>query len=544
MDTQVPAYVPSDQELAFLAGGGEMGQLIRNFDWSSSSLGAPQTWPDALRTSVGIMLTTRHPVFIFWGAESLCFYNDAYRRSIGTEKHPGILGMPGRQAWPESWHVTGPQIEQVMNGGGSTWHENHLVPIVRNGTLENVYWTYSFGPIVDAQARNGIGGVLVLCNETTRHVEYTEQLALAEARWRNLFEQAPGFMCILREPGHVIEFANPGFYALLGVDQSILGQTVADAFPWIVEQGFNKLLDEVSATGKPFVGDAMPMQFPAKSGASAQLRYLDFVYQPFTDTSQAVSGIFVLGSDVTDRKLSEQRRDAFLATLGHELRNPIAPILNALELLKQRKNDVNTVTRAGDMIGRQMAYLVRLIDDLLDTVRVTRSRIDMVFADVSFNAIVHDTLELAATHIERGGHTIELHGDHEAVQLVADRMRLAQVFSNLLINACKYSDPQKTIRLVCRPVIDSHVTVRVEDQGIGISAQDIDHIFDIFSQINPSRNRSQGGLGIGLALSRGLVESHGGTLTVHSDGEGQGSVFEVRLPVVAPGAPGAPNPLD
>src|SRR4051812_43426401 len=141
-----PMSVPG-KALDFLAGGGEMGERIRSFAWSDTPLGPPDHWPAGLRTSLRTLLTTRHPVFVFWGPELTGFYNDAYSRSLGPEKHPGILGIPGQQAWPEIWHIIGWQIDQVMRGDTATWHENQLVPIVRHGALQDVYWTYSFGPI-------------------------------------------------------------------------------------------------------------------------------------------------------------------------------------------------------------------------------------------------------------------------------------------------------------------------------------------------------------------------------------------------------------
>ena len=150
----------------FLAGGGEMGDVIRGHDWEATSLGAPGTWPHALRTAVRLILNTGHPMYIFWGPELLCFYNDAYRTSIGPERHPGSLGQPAREVWAEIWEIIGPQIDQVMTGQGATWHENQLVPITRNGRREEIYWTYSYGPIHDETAEKDVGGVLVVCTDT------------------------------------------------------------------------------------------------------------------------------------------------------------------------------------------------------------------------------------------------------------------------------------------------------------------------------------------------------------------------------------------
>ena len=164
------ARTSDGKSLQFLCGGGDMGERIRNFAWHQTPLGAPDTWPSGLRTSLRILLTTGHPVFIFWGRDLTCFYNDAYCRSLGPEKHPSILGRPAQEAWAEIWPIIGPQIDQVMRGDSATWHENALVPIVRHGELQDVYWTYSYGPIDEPDAPNGVGGVLVICTETTEQV--------------------------------------------------------------------------------------------------------------------------------------------------------------------------------------------------------------------------------------------------------------------------------------------------------------------------------------------------------------------------------------
>ena len=152
-----------------------MGALTRAYDWSANPLGTPETWPQSLRTAVRILLNTNHPMFIWWGPKLIQFYNDAYRQTMGPERHPGALGQGGRECWAEIWDIIGPQIEQVMSGGGATWHENQLVPVTRHGRLEQVYWTYGFSPIDED---DGIGGVLVVCRDVTR--EYLAANALRE----------------------------------------------------------------------------------------------------------------------------------------------------------------------------------------------------------------------------------------------------------------------------------------------------------------------------------------------------------------------------
>jgi PAS domain S-box-containing protein len=159
----------------FLAGGGEMGALTRAYDWSASPLGPPEGWPQSLRTTLRILLNSNHPMFIWWGEGLIQFYNDAYRQTMGPERHPSALGQRGRECWVEIWDIIGPQIEQVMSGGGATWHENQLVPVTRHGRLEQVYWTYGYSPI---GGDDGIGGVLVVCQDVTR--DYLAAAALRE----------------------------------------------------------------------------------------------------------------------------------------------------------------------------------------------------------------------------------------------------------------------------------------------------------------------------------------------------------------------------
>jgi PAS domain S-box-containing protein len=167
--------VARSSSVEFLAGGGELGALTRAYDWSASPLGAPEGWPQSLRTALRILLNTNHPMFIWWGPDLIQFYNDAYRQTMGPERHPSALGQGGRQCWAEIWDIIGPQIEQVMSGGGATWHENQLVPVTRHGRLEQVYWTYGYSPIDED---DGIGGVLVVCRDVTS--DYLAATALRE----------------------------------------------------------------------------------------------------------------------------------------------------------------------------------------------------------------------------------------------------------------------------------------------------------------------------------------------------------------------------
>jgi len=278
-----------------------MGALMRAFDWPSTSLGPPSRWPQALRTVVRLMLTTNHPMFVFWGTEHLCFYNDAYRASLGAEKHPAMLGARGREMWSEIWHIIGPQIDQVLAGLGATWHEDHLVPIIRNGQLEEVYWTYSYSPIDHA---DGVGGVLVLCNETTEKVLGAQRRVAELDRLRELFQQAPSFVTVLSGPDHKFEFVNDAYQSLIGA-RDVTGQPVSQALPEVVSQGFITLLDSVYASGRSHIGRGERIVLERVTGEPEEF-FLDFIYKAIRDAGGAVTGVFVEGYDVTERRRSEE----------------------------------------------------------------------------------------------------------------------------------------------------------------------------------------------------------------------------------------------
>lgn len=292
---------------AFLQGGGEMGALIRLHDWGSTPLGTPEHWPSPLKTALGVILNTGHPMYIWWGREHFCFYNDAYRQSIGVERHPCSLGQPGRKVWEEIWDIIGPEVDQVMSGGGATWHENSLVPITRNGRREDVYWTYSYSPILDSACASGVGGVLVVCAETTSHVTAARRAVDDRERFTQLFDQAPSFMAILRGPEHRFELTNPAYQRLIG-HRDVIGRTVAEALPEAATRGYIELLDKVYASGAPYTASGAKYPVQPTPADPADERFVDFVYQPIKDTVGNITGIFVEGVDVTRRTLSDAAR--------------------------------------------------------------------------------------------------------------------------------------------------------------------------------------------------------------------------------------------
>jgi len=316
----------------FLRGGGEMGALTRAFDWTKTPLGPPSRWPQSLKTAVRLLLTSQHPMFIWWGPELIQFYNDAYRQTMGPERHPSALGQRGHDCWAEIWDIIGPQIEFVMAGKGATWHVDQLVPVTRHGRREDVWWTYGYSPI-DVEGQ--VGGVLVVCNDVTRQHILTEQLRQANlqladesTRLRQFFHQSPGFMCILRGPQHIFEFTNASYSQLIG-HRDVIGKTIREALPELADQRFFDLLDQVYASGEPFVGRRLPVLLQTQAiqaTGQTERRYVDFVYQPIIDKAGNVSGIFVEGSDVTDHVHTEESQQLLIRELHHRVKNTLATV--------------------------------------------------------------------------------------------------------------------------------------------------------------------------------------------------------------------------
>lgn len=228
---------------------------------------------------------------------------------------------------------------------------------------------------------------------------------------------------------------------------------------------------------------------------------------------------------------ADQRKDEFLATLAHELRNPLAPIRNGLQVMRLAGDVGEMVEEARSMMDRQVTQMVRLVDDLLDVSRITRNKLDLKKKRVTLETIIQSAVETSRPLIDEAGHTLTIHLPPTPIYLDADLTRLAQVFSNLLNNSAKYTEPGGRIVLTGE-LSGDEVAVRIRDNGLGIPAEALPQLFKLFSQVDCNMERAQGGLGIGLTLVQRLTQMHGGAVDARSDGPGQGSEFTVRLPVL------------
>ncbi|MFL5618484.1 MAG: ATP-binding protein [Gemmatimonadaceae bacterium] len=689
-------------------GPGEMRALCRAFDWSSTPLGPSTTWPQSLRTTTGILLASRNPMFLWWGRELIQIYNDAYRPSFGAEgRHPRALGMPGRECWTDIWEVIGPQIEQVMTTGEATWHEDQYLPIERNGRLEDVWWTYGYSPVRDEDGQ--IAGTLVVCQETTTRVigqREREQLLEerrraeltlreSEARYRALFEsldeglcvvemlfdernepvdcrfvevnpafmrqtglsdpsgklhselgrrwddfwmqtygkvaltgepirieapaassgrwydafafrigrpsqrriavlfndvtasrtanaererllraleversrleyvfkQAPAFLAVVRGPEHVFALANDAYFRLVG-KRELIGKPLLETLPEMAEQGFKHLLDQVLATGTPYVGREVPVRISRTPGAEPEERFLDFVYLPLVEGDDERVGVIAHGTDVTEQVLARREverlydleqhartvveeayrlaeaanraKSQFLAVMSHELRTPLNAIGGYAELLEMGIRGPITAEQREDLhrIQSSQRHLLGLINEVLNYAKLETGTVTYDIDDVVVRESLIAAESLVAPQARAKGLTLQTAECAPDIIARADPEKLRQILVNLLSNAVKFTDSGGRVAMSCSTDAE-HVRLHIRDTGIGIPADKLHVIFDPFVQVRGDLARRHEGTGLGLAISRDLARAMGGDLTVESTPR-EGSAFTVVLPRATP----------
>lgn len=536
-------------------GPGEMRALYRAFDWSSTPLGPVSDWSISLRTTVKNMLSARHPKFLFWGPDAIQIFNDAYRPSLGGDgRHLKAIGARGEDFWTEIWDTIGPQIAQVMSGGDATWYEDQHLPIWRNGRLEEVYWTYSYSAAYDDEGN--VAGALVVVQETTAQVRLRKQLELERSRLAYAFEQAPSFVAVLRGPPFVFEFVNEAYRNLVG-GRDVIGKTLFEALPDIQGQGFDKLLENVVATGEPYVGREIPVTLQHQPDAQHIQRYLDIVYFPIVEVDGSRSGVIAHGVDLTEQVVARReverllgdserartiadtaRAEAdnankakgdFLAMLSHELRTPLAAISGYAELLGMGLHGALNVqqTQYLDRIQHSQRHLLGLIDGLLIYSQAEAGKLQYHLEAIPVRELFASAEAL--TSPQAGTRDLELsfmecdtprqaHGDRDKIQ---------QIVVNLISNSIKFTPAGGRITARCECDAES-ARVSVADTGIGIHADDLRRVFEPFVQLNAKDARGKGGTGLGLAISQTLARGMGGDLSVEST-PGVGSVFTLTL---------------
>jgi PAS domain S-box-containing protein len=388
-------------------------------------------------------------------------------------------------------------------------------------------------PILGPQGGQAfIGGMAI---DITDRLRAEEVLAESEQRFRQLAENITQVFWMADPPVMKILYISPAYEQIWGRSCQSLYEQPRSFLDAVHPEDRERV--RVASLEKHGRGEPTDEEYRVirPDGTVRWVRDRAF---PVKDAAGQVYRMVGIAEDCTEKKRAEEalkqadrRKDEFLATLAHELRNPLAPIRNAVELLRRADGDATLMETARCMMERQLAQMVRLIDDLLDISRITRGKLQLRKERIELAAVVRSALEAARSLIDAQAHQLTITLPPEPIYLDADPIRLAEVFSNLLNNAAKYTEKGGHIWLTAEQQ-DGEVVVSVRDTGIGIAAEHLLHVFEMFSQVAPALERSQGGLGIGLALVRGFVELHGGSIEARSTGPGKGSEFIVRLPVV------------
>ena len=523
--------IPAIKPIIKIFGSGEMADLIRAFDWSQTPLGPIDTWPEVLLIMVNTMLATRHPMFLWWGDDLIQFYNDGYRPSIRSDKHPKAVGQRGRECWPEIWPIIGPQIEGVMTRGESTWYEDALVPIYRDGKLEDVYWTYSYSPVRDAQG--AIRGTLVTCSETTGRVLADAALRTERSRLLNMFQQAPAFLAVLRGPTHVFELHNPPYADVIG-KRDVIGKAVIDAVPEAESQGFIGILDRVYQTGEPFIAHSYPIDLQRSSDQPLERRFLDFAYQAMREPDGGISGIIVLGVDVTERVRAEQAllNTEKLAAVGrlassiaHEINNPLEAITNLLFLMAYEPIS-ELAKKYLDMAQHELHRVTAIATQ---TLRFHRQPDNAT--EVSLQEVAESALTLFQGRIANAGVTIQRQYQTEKT-IRALEGDLRQVIANLLSNSL---DATKRGGKIIVRVREGHghstrqhqVRITIADTGAGMTRETRRHMFEPFFT-----TKTATGTGLGLWVSGEILANHQAKIRVRSsqDPQHHGTVITISFP--------------
>jgi PAS domain S-box-containing protein len=421
---------------------------------------------------------------------------------------------------------------------------NHSVLIRKDGTERPI--DDSASPIRDGQGHL-IGCVLVFRDVTGRR-RVEQQLADDAARIESIVNHAIDGIIAIDEAGTVEAF-NPAAERLFGYRaEEVIGRNVKLLMPEPFRGEHDGYLANYRRTGQAKIigigrevegrrkdGSTFPMDLAVSEFRLGQRRYFTGLVRDITERKRAEKQVYGL---LIELKEADRRKDEFLALLAHELRGPLAPLRNMLEVMKIAQGDApgdaqgdDLLQSARDTMERQLAQLVRLVDDLLDVSRISRDKITLRQERVELAAILQQSVEACRPLAEQANHHVSVDLPPQPIYLHADAVRLAQVFSNILNNACKYTEAGGKIWLSAERQ-GSDVLVRVKDTGLGIPADKLGSVFEMFTQVDRTLERSQGGLGIGLTLVKRLVEMHGGSVEALSEGPGRGSEFAVRLPVL------------
>jgi PAS domain S-box-containing protein len=565
---------------ACLAGGGDMGAVMRATDWSKTPIGAVETWSPTLRMMVSFLLANRFPLLLWWGPQYTSIYNDAYRPILGN-KHPKSMGQPVSECWKEIWHILKPLIDTPFNGGAATWMDDIPLEINRHGFIEETHFTIGYSPVPDETAPSGIGGVLATVHEITgkvigeRRVVALRDLGSRSADAKGAEAACAGAAATLANHTNDIPFAllyliDPKRKCACLAGSTGIGMSAAVS-PLVVDLTGKSsdacwpLLEAASGEQMVIVDDLASrfarvprgpwsdpphsaVVVPVKSnkahelagflvaGVSARLR-LDDLYRSFFDlvAAQIATAIANARAYEEERKRAEalaeidRAKTVFFSNVSHEFRTPLTLMLGPLEdalagspdALPQRREDLALVHRNG-------LRLLRLVNTLLDFSRIEAGRVQASYEPVDLASYTAELASVFRAAVEKAGLKLTVDCPRQGEPVWVDRDMWEKIVLNLLSNAFKFTFTGGiTVRL--RQKRGSAV-LAIKDTGSGIPEYEIPRLFDRFHRVEGARGRTHEGTGIGLALVQELAKLHGGTVRAESVC-GKGSTFTVTVPL-------------
>ncbi len=574
-----PAQTPASTGAgaAFLQGGGELGALIRAKDWSGTPLGPSETWPQSLKTTLGIVLNSRYPMFVFWGPGLIKIYNDGYRPILG-HKHPWALGRPAREVWPEIWRDIEPLVARAL-AGDPTYSDDLLLVMERSGFREEVYFTFSYSPVPDESG--GIGGMFCACTETTgrvigeRRLRTLRDLAVsADARTvhatclRSMDALAasaadvPFALVYLRSLDGAVRLVASSGLAAGAAGAPIEGDGVEAVWPIarVAETGTGELVTGLAARLGPVAAGPWPESPPAAMvlplvdrslgaivlGVSAR-RPFDAEYRHWFELLASQ-----IGASVSNARAAEEERQraealaeldraktTFFSNVSHEFRTPLALMLGPIEQALATPGLPADAQQHLEVAHRNSQRLLKLVNTLLDFSRIEAGRLQAHHESLDLGTVTAEIASVFRSTIEGAGLTFLVDSPPLDDPIAVDREMWEKVVLNLLSNAFKFTlDGSIAIRLRRE---GGRALLEVQDTGTGIPAGELPHLFERFHRVRGAGGRSFEGSGIGLALVRELVRLHQGDIHVESE-PGRGSTFRVSIPAQHLGTPAGAGP--
>ena len=567
--------VSRSQAPSFLAGGGQMGGLIRAFDWGSTPLGRAEQWPESLRVAVRIMLTSRQPIWIGWGEELTYLYNDAYLSIIGG-KHPWALGRPTRQVWREIWGDIEPLLSTALGGVEGTYVEEQFLIMERNGYPEETYYTFSYSPIPGADGAPG--GIICANTDDTKRVIGERQLRLLrdlatrtiDARSRQeAYERSAlalendqrdiPFALLYAKTQDCDVWSLSGSTGFAESHPAALSEIDSRDSPWPLAMADGRgaaFCDGLSDRfGQPFptggwdrpCNRAAIIAIPEKSeGREGRLivglnpcRLFGESYRTFLELVVGQISIAIASADAyeQERRRSEalaeldRAKTVFFSNVSHEFRTPLTLMLGPLhDLLFSAEPLAPRVRDAAEAAHRNGLRLLRMVNSLLDFSRMEAGRVRATYTPMDLGAFSAEIASSFRSAIEGAGLKLRIALAPLPKPAYVDREMWEKILLNLLSNAFKFTLEGEIALSVAGSADGLNAIVKVSDTGVGIPAEELPRLFERFHRIEGQRGRSIEGSGIGLALVNDLVKLHGGEIAVES-APGKGTTFTISLPL-------------